>query len=289
MSSPVTGRVVAVTGGSRGIGFAIARAFVQRGAHVAIGAVREDRLHTAAGELGLSCYCSVNVSDPESFRAFLARVTRELGPVDVLVNNAGIMPVGSLLDEDDAMTKRAVEIDAFGMMVGTKQALELMIPRGRGHIVNICSTMGEVALPGMATYNASKAAAITFSDAARLEYRDSGVRISTVLPGAVNTELVAGLDGTVSLPVPGTSLRIPLVKPVEATEVARAVVDTVTRDVARARVYVPRLAGVLLAGQRLLPRRAAESLNLRMGGKNALNTDHEERRGYHDRISRDTR
>ncbi|MFC7422337.1 SDR family oxidoreductase [Nocardia tengchongensis] len=285
MSISLTGRVVAVTGGSRGIGYAIARAFRDHGAKVAIGALNQTQLHTATTELGLSCSSRLDVADPASFRAFLDTVTRELGPLDVLVNNAGIMPIGALLDESDELTRRTLETDVLGVITGTKRALELMIPRGRGHVVNICSVMGQAALPGTATYNACKAAAITFTDAVRLEHRHTDVRISTILPGGVATELVAGLDSTVSLPVPGTTRRIPLIKEVSPDAVADAVVRTVERDVSAPRVYVPKIAGPFLTAQRFLPRGVGEALNLLLGGENACNADQLARRDYQGRIN----
>ncbi|MCC3312282.1 SDR family oxidoreductase [Nocardia africana] len=288
MPHSLAGRIVAVTGGSRGIGFAISRAFRECGAHVAIGALDEAQLRSAADDLNLTCYSSLDVSDPGSFRTFLDKVTAALGPIDVLVNNAGIMPVGPLLAEDDELTRRTLDTDVLGMIVGTKRALELMIPRGRGHVVNICSVMGQTALPGMATYNACKAAAITFTDAARLEYRHTGVRISTILPGGVGTELIAGLDATVALPIPGTSRRIPLIRTVEPADVAHAVIRTVAADASRPRVYVPRIAGAFLGAQRLLPRAIGESLNLRLGGENARHADTDARRNYQNRISTTT-
>ncbi|MFX0578456.1 SDR family NAD(P)-dependent oxidoreductase [Nocardia nepalensis] len=285
MSISLSGRVVAVTGGSRGIGYAIAKAFRDSGAEVAIGALGERQLHTAATQLGLRCSARLDVADPLSVRAFLGTVTRELGPIDVLVNNAGIMPIGALLDEDDGLTKRTLETDVLGLILGTKRALELMIPRGTGHIVNICSVMGQTALPGMATYNAAKAAAVTFTDAARLEHRHTGIRISTILPGGVTTDLVAGLDTTVSLPLPLTTRRLPLIKEVRPADVARAVVTTVARDKSAPRIYVPAIAGTFLAAQRFLPRRVNENLNLKLGGENARNADHTARADYHGRIT----
>ncbi|WP_068274538.1 SDR family oxidoreductase [Aldersonia kunmingensis] len=284
MAHTLRGRVIAITGGSRGIGFAIAREFIRNGAKVAIGAINDEQLKVAAAELGVPCYSTLDVTNPESFRRFIDTVTEQLGPMDALVNNAGIMPVGALVDEDDALSRRALDVDVFGVIVGTKLALQQMIPRRTGHIVNICSTMGQVALPGMATYNASKAAALTFTDAARLEHRASGVAVSSILPGAVNTELVAGLDGSVSLAIPGTSRRLTIVKHVESEDVARAVVATVAGGRSRPRVYVPRLAGALMSAQRILPLRVAETLNLRMGGENASFADQDARSTYRRRI-----
>lgn len=103
--------------------------------------------------------------------AVFAGFEQRLGPLDIMINNAGIMPTGPLLEESDAVTCRILEINTFGCMTGTKLALALMVSRGSGHIVNMASTMGEASVPGLVSYNASKAAVIRFSDAARLEFR----------------------------------------------------------------------------------------------------------------------
>ena len=225
------------------------------------------------------------MTDPAAFSAFLAQVERELGPLHAVVNNAGIMPNGPLLDESDKLTRRIVEINVLGVMNGTKKALELMVPRGHGHVVNIASVMGESAVPGLASYNASKAAAVMFTDAARLEFRDRGVRISAILPGGVNTDLTSGLDASVRIPVPGTGRSIPLIQHVEPEDIAAAVVDTIAGGRSRARVYVPRSFGAIAQVQRVIPTRLSEALIRMAGGEHkGLDTDTERRRAYADRL-----
>jgi NAD(P)-dependent dehydrogenase (short-subunit alcohol dehydrogenase family) len=272
----LNGTVVAVTGAARGIGFEIARALLTAGARVAISDIDKTELKNAATRLGIDCWSRLDVTDPEGFRSFLTKVEAELGPLDGLVNNAGIMPAGPLLDQDDAVTRRIIEINTLGMIFGTKHALHLMAPRGRGHIINMCSTMGEAPVPGLATYNASKAAAIIFTDAARLEFRNSGVKLSVVLPGAVNTELASGIKGPKGIPN------------VEPEQVAQAVVDTLERGESRPRVYVPSVFGVLLHTGRMLPRSVAEALNRRLGAETAVlrESDLDHRAAYEDRIRR---
>jgi NAD(P)-dependent dehydrogenase (short-subunit alcohol dehydrogenase family) len=272
----LNGSVVAVTGAARGIGYEIARALRDAGARVAISDIDKSELKNAAGRLGVEHWSQLDVTDADGFRDFLADVEQEVGPLDALVNNAGIMPAGPLLDQDDTVTRRIVEINGLGMIFGTKQALRLMVPRGRGHIINMCSTMGEAPVPGLATYNASKAAAIMFSDAARLEFRESGVKLSVILPGAVNTELASGIKGPKGIPN------------VEPGQVAQAVVTTLTRGESRPRVYVPAVFGVLLHTGRMLPRNVAEALNRRLGAESAVleNSDLVTRAAYDDRIRR---
>ena len=132
-------------------------------------------------------------------KTFLDLVEGDLGPLDVLINNAGIMPTGHTHEEDDAVTRRQVEINVLGVIFGTKLALQRMLPRRTGHIINTASLAGELAVPGLATYCGTKFAVIGFTEAARLEYRKSGVRLSTVRPTFTNTELVAGTAGAKGL------------------------------------------------------------------------------------------
>lgn len=262
----LVGQVVAITGAARGIGYATAKAFVERGAVVAVSDVDEDALAIAAKELGVAYHAPLDVSDGDAFATFVASVESTLGPLDVLVNNAGIMPSGPLLDESDRLARTAFEINVLGVIHGTKRALSVMGPRRCGHIVNVCSTMGEMPVPGLSTYNATKAAAIKFTDAARLEFRESGVHISAILPGGVNTDLVSGMDASISIPLPGGH-SLPLVKHVNPEDVAAAVIGAVEADRSRARVYVPRSFGLLINSTRGLPRPAVEALNRILGGE----------------------
>ena len=192
-------KTIAITGGARGIGYQTAREMVRRGHRVAIGDIDEARVKEAADELGVSVVTHLDVTDPASFRSFLDLVEKHLGPLDVLINNAGIMPTGHTHEEDDAVTRRQVEINILGVIFGTKLALQRMLPRRSGHIINTASLAGELAVPGLATYCGTKFAVIGFTEAARQEYRKSGVQLSTVRPTFTNTELVAGTTGAKGL------------------------------------------------------------------------------------------
>ncbi|HSV40805.1 MAG TPA: SDR family oxidoreductase [Nocardioidaceae bacterium] len=276
MNSQLNGQVIAVTGAARGIGYTIAAALKQNGARVAIADIDKDTLEKAAADLGADFAKPLDVTDAAAFRSFLEDVEAALGPLDGLVNNAGVMPTGPLLEQDDAITRRVIEINTLGTMFGTKAALSKMTPRGRGHIVNVASTMGETPVPGLAAYNASKAASIMFSDAARLEFRTSGVRVSVVLPGAVKTELATGIKGPKGIP------------PVAPEDVAQAVVRTFASGKSHPRVYVPRTFGVLLGTLRATPRSIAEPLARAMGSESAVlqDSDLASRASYEARIRR---
>jgi NADP-dependent 3-hydroxy acid dehydrogenase YdfG len=125
---------VAITGAARGIGFATAKALKDKGATVVIGDIDEEAVERAAAELGVKGV-KLDVTDRESFENFLA----EAGDYDVLVNNAGIMPIGPVLDESDADARRCIDINLHGVMLGTKLALAKFIPARRGHVINIAS------------------------------------------------------------------------------------------------------------------------------------------------------
>jgi len=185
-------RTVAITGGARGIGYQTAKELIRRGHRVAIGDIDEARAKEAAAELGVKVVTRLDVTEPDSFTTFLDLVERELGPLDILINNAGIMPTGHAHEEDDAVTRRQVEINVLGVIFGTKLALQRMLPRRTGHIINTASLAGELAVPGLATYCATKFAVIGFTEAARLNKRTPGVRLSTVRPTFTITGPVAG-------------------------------------------------------------------------------------------------
>ncbi|MDV7090146.1 SDR family oxidoreductase [Rhodococcus opacus] len=253
MTQSLHGRVIAITGGARGIGFATATALTRLGAKVAIGDIDEDKLKESATELGLVSYRKLDVTDAESFGVFLDDVEATLGPIDVLVNNAGIMPAGRIADEPDAVTRRILDINVLGVITGSKLAVRRMLPRGRGHVVNIASLAGEIYTPGLATYCASKYAVVGFTDAARVEHRGTGIEFSAVLPSFVNTELTAGTKG------------LPGLKNAEPEDIARAIVALI--ECPKPKVRVTKLVGALAASQKFFPRRISEALT------RALHTD----------------
>ncbi|MCF8570233.1 SDR family NAD(P)-dependent oxidoreductase [Gordonia sp. HY002] len=188
----VSGKVVAVTGGARGIGFEIAEQVIAAGGRVALGDIDSDAVGKAAADLGVEGI-ELDVTDAASIERFLDTVEERVGPVDVLVNNAGIMPVGSFLDYDEALIRRTVEIDFVGVILGTRAAARRMAARGGGQIVNIASVAGRLAAPGLSVYNGAKSGVIEFSETVDFELASQGVRVSAVLPSFTNTALVTGL------------------------------------------------------------------------------------------------
>lgn len=274
MTNELAGKIVVVTGGARGIGKATAAALVRAGAKVAIGDLDEAVLATTASEVGAVFHGRLDVTDADGYRSFVDTVEGQVGPVDVLINNAGIMPVGHLHQESEEAARRMFAINVFGVITGTKRALDTMLPRKSGHIVNVASMAGVVYTPGAASYVGTKHAVLGFTETARLEYAGSGVEFTTVLPMFVNTDLTTGTKG------------IKLIKNVEPEDVARGIIKALRRP--RARVYVPKAGGAITQAQKFVPRRTFEYVNAKLGGTTAFldNVDQAERAAYEDRAKR---
>ena len=195
--SPVvlSGKVAVVTGGGRGIGRATCEALAREGVRVVVADLDGAAAAAVATAIGKNAISrSLDVSNREQFRSVLDAAEQHFGPLDILVNNAGIMPVGYFIDETDEMTDRLVDVNYRGTLIGMKEGLRRMKPRGAGHIVNLASTGGWLPAPGVATYVGTKHAIVGLTDSVRLELTGSGINLSSVGPGIVKTELAAGLQ-----------------------------------------------------------------------------------------------
>jgi NAD(P)-dependent dehydrogenase (short-subunit alcohol dehydrogenase family) len=273
---PLAGRVAAVTGGARGIGRATAAALAARGVRVAIGDVDAQLAEQTAQALGGGTVgLPLDVTSRESFAGFLGEVESALGPLDIMINNAGIMPVGPFLEETDAIAERMVDINLHGVILGSKLALERFQTRGRGHLVNIASIAGKSGVPHLATYVATKHAVVGLTESLRLEFGSSGIEFSVVMPVGTNTELYSGLQQVKGIKTP------------EPEDVAEAIVEAL--QTGRFDVYVPRRMGATIRLGVLMPRRAAEAINKLLGGDEAVtNPDHAARAAYAQRIGQTT-
>jgi NADP-dependent 3-hydroxy acid dehydrogenase YdfG len=190
MPGPLEGRVALVTGASSGIGEATARALSEAGASVALGARRTDRLEALANRLdGPTLVHEVDVSDEEQARAFVRAAHDELGGVHVLVNNAGVMLLGPVADADTDEWRTMIGVNLLGLLYCTHAALPLMREGGGGDIVNVSSVAGRRADAGAAVYNMTKFGVHAFSEALRQEALHANIRVTTVAPGFVETEL----------------------------------------------------------------------------------------------------
>jgi NAD(P)-dependent dehydrogenase (short-subunit alcohol dehydrogenase family) len=261
-------KVVAVTGGARGIGLAIATGLHRAGAKVAIGDIDEAVCSDAGSQLGLKLYRRLDVTDRQSFTAFLDAAEAELGPLDVLVNNAGVIAVGPAADEPDEVTQRVLDVNLRGVILGTKLALQRMLPRGRGQIVNVGSMGSVLPVAGIATYCATKHGVLGYTDAVRMENRGRGIHFSTIMPALTNTEMIAGIG------------RARGIKNAEPEDVARAVLGAIAKP--KRRVIVPRSMGIAASAQRLLPQPVSEAFGRALGTDRGFTTDvqPEMRRAY---------
>jgi NADP-dependent 3-hydroxy acid dehydrogenase YdfG len=270
----LAGAVVAITGGARGIGRATAEALVAHGAHVAIGDIEAPLAEQAARELGAGTIgLPLDVTERGSFDGFLRQVEERLGPLDVLINNAGIMPIGPFVKESDATAARLVDVNLHGVILGSKLALARFLARGCGHLVNIASTAGKAGFPGGATYCATKHAVVGLSEAIRAEVRGTRIQVSVVMPVVVKTELGSGL------PQPRAF------KAVGPEEVAAAIVGAL--QFPRFDVFVPASVGRMFWAMSLLPRSARDVVARALRADRVLmSPDHLARADYEARIAR---
>ncbi len=245
------GQVAVVTGGARGIGRATAIRLLAAGMQVAIGdkdAIAVKRTADEIGALGVG----LDVVDPGSWEHFLDIVIGEFGPIDVLINNAGIMPIGRVLSEPEAVARAVFDVNVHGTINGLKAVAPGMVARRRGHIVNISSAVGRVPARGGATYTASKHAVVGFTDAVRQELGPDGVEVSMVLPSIIRTELSAGVPDMQVVPTQTPE------------DVATVIEDVLRRPVPEA--WVPRWTQPMSRAAGILPRRAQAVILDRMKG-----------------------
>jgi NAD(P)-dependent dehydrogenase (short-subunit alcohol dehydrogenase family) len=267
----LAGAAVAVTGGGNGIGRAIALHMARAGARVAIGDIDVAAAEAVAQEVGGDAFAvALDVADREQFAAFLDAAEERHGPLRIMVNNAGVDWVGPFDQEPDEISRRELDINLYGTILGSKLALARMLPRRAGHLINVSSGVGRLPLPGSATYAATKHGVVGLTESLRLEYRGSGIAFTIVQPSQVETAM---LDGQ------GRPRALPIVTP---DDVAVAVLDAARRR--RFEVWVPRSQGASAKLAAILPRRVRE-LAFRVVGlpRIAGDLDVEARRAYHER------
>lgn len=236
----VMGRTVVVTGGARGIGFATAAALLARGARVVIGDRDRVALDKAVAELasaGVISGHTLDVSDRDSFAGFLDAARSDgAGRIDVLINNAGVMPVGSFLDQSVQAIRTSIEVNLYGVLTGCQLVLSEMAARRSGHIINIASMAGVMAIPGQVVYAGTKFGVVGLTVAMADEFASRGVHVTAVMPPFTQTDLIAGTNGI------GAARAVP------PETVAAAIVGAI--DKPRTHVSVPqptRFVGPLVA------------------------------------------
>jgi NADP-dependent 3-hydroxy acid dehydrogenase YdfG len=235
MSRRLEGTVALVTGASSGIGEATALSLAAEGASVAIAARRRDRLEALAERIGSGSKVLVletDVTDGEQVRAMVDRTVAELGRLDTLVNNAGVMLLGPIVDAPIEEWRRMVELNVLGLLYCTHAALPHLLraaeddPRHVADVVNVSSVAGRVARQGSGVYNATKFGVVAFSESLRQEVTKRHVRVSVVEPGAVMTELATHIRPEV---VEGMRARFEKMEMLRPEDIAEAIAFTVTR------------------------------------------------------------
>ncbi len=264
---------IIVTGGARGIGRATVERFARQGARVAIGDRDADLARLVAEEIGHGVVAAeLDVADGASWATFLEQVA-PIGPVDVLVNNAGIMPLGAVLKEPDEVARKIVDVNLHGVIFGTKAVAPGMVERGRGHIVNVASAVGRVAVADGATYSASKFAVVGFSEATRAELEPQGVDVTVVLPAIVQTELAAGVPAARGM------------KPVTADDVAKVIESAVRKP--KPELWVPRWAQGMTKFGMAMPRVVQQGMAKAFRAGNVLSDADEAARADYERRARE--
>jgi NADP-dependent 3-hydroxy acid dehydrogenase YdfG len=196
--SRITGKVVAITGASSGIGEATARVLGERGAKVVLGARRVGRLEGVAAELrergGQAVVCATDVTRREDLKRLVGTAVSEFGRLDVLVSNAGISKIGPMADLDVDGWSAMIDVNLKGVLHGIAAALPVFRRQGNGHFVTTVSTAGLTIVPNMGVYAATKNAVRTLLEGLRQESTDGVVRTTAVSPGFVNTDLDSSID-----------------------------------------------------------------------------------------------
>jgi short-subunit dehydrogenase len=230
------GAAVVVTGASRGIGRAVVDAALERGARV--GAISRSAVSVPS-----VAWRAADVGDRAQVESALAGLAEELGPVDVLVANAGIGAYGPFVDADVAEIERLVQVNVLGTVYPVKAVLPGMLERRRGHIVIVSSVAGRFGSPFEAAYSATKFAQVGLAEALSVEVSSSGVGVSVVDPAVVDTAFFEARGHAYDRPFP---------RPMPAGRVADAVIAAVERG--RLETFVPRAFGAAVAVRHLSPR-----------------------------------
>ncbi|MCV7230142.1 SDR family oxidoreductase [Mycolicibacterium komossense] len=271
----IRGKTIAITGAARGIGYATAKALLARGARVVIGdrdvAVLESAVAGLSG-LGMVSGHPLDVTDRDSFETFLDKArTDGDGHIDVLVNNAGVMSVGPFLEQTEGAIRSSVEVNFYGVLTGCQLVLPEMVRRHRGHIINIASMAGMVAVPGQVVYAGSKFAVVGLSTALADEFAPQGVNVTVVMPTFTNTELISGTETTSAT------------KPVQPEDIAAGIVKALDNP-KRTHLSVPAPLRFTASLTGMLPPKARRFLNKKMGTDTVFLTfDRTERKRYEDR------
>jgi len=219
----------------------------------------------------------VDVTDAESFEVFLDKARADgTGQIDVLINNAGVMPVGPFLEQTEQAIRTSIEVNFYGVLTGCRLVLPEMVKRRSGHIVNISSLSGMIAVPGQVVYAGTKFAVVGLSTAMADEFAPQGVNVSVVLPTFTNTELITGTKTSAAQ------------KPVQPEDIAAGVVKVLDKP-AITHLSVPGPLRAVSTVTQLLPPKARRWLSHKLGNDTVfLNFDTKTRSAYEERAQSST-
>ncbi|WP_424237801.1 3-ketoacyl-ACP reductase [Bhargavaea ginsengi] len=196
----ISGKVALITGAGRGIGRATAIAFAKEGIHIGLVGRTSENLQNVAEELKAYdvkvAIAAADISDLESVTAAVESIRGELGPIDILVNNAGISKFGGFMDLTPEEWTKIIDVNVKGVYYTTRAVLPEMLERNTGDIINISSTAGQKGAPVTSAYSASKAAVIGMSESLMLEVRKKNIRVTTLTPSTVATDMAVELNLT---------------------------------------------------------------------------------------------
>lgn len=231
MAASIEGKVALVTGASSGIGEATAEQLAGAGAKVALVARRKDRIDALAERIrsggGTALAIEADISGEQAANDAVERTKDELGGVDLLINNAGVMLLGPVAGADTEHWRRMIDVNLLGLLYCTHAVLPIMGEAGGGHVVNVSSVAGRTASMGSAVYNMTKWGVVGFSEGLRQEVLHANVRVTVIEPGFVETELQGHNEHP--MVVEAIEKMREQVDPLQADDIADAVLYAVTR------------------------------------------------------------
>jgi NADP-dependent 3-hydroxy acid dehydrogenase YdfG len=226
------GKVAAITGASSGIGEATALALVAEGASVSLAARRKDRIDDLAGRIesggGRAIAIETDIAEEEQANSFVTRTHEELGGLDMLVNNAGVMLLGPVAGAPTEQWRQMIDVNLLGLLYCTHAALPIMGSQGSGDIVNVSSVAGRIASLGSGVYNMTKWGVVGFSEALRQECSRAHVRVTAIEPGWVDTELQGHNEHPMVVEAMESMIK-QIDKILEPEDIARAILFAVTQ------------------------------------------------------------
>ncbi|TFV65207.1 UNVERIFIED_ORG: SDR family oxidoreductase [Bacillus sp. AZ43] len=262
----LAGKTVLITGAARGIGAELARRAAARGARIALVGLEPEQLASVAEELGPEhLWVEADVTDPEALKAAVQRTVDTFGGLDVVVANAGIAPLTTVMTSSAHALARTIEVNLIGTMLTAHAALP-EIARRKGHVLLISSAAAFTVLPGMSAYCASKAGVERFGDALRLEVAHRGVTVASAHPTWIDTDMVR--DTEAALPTFATT-RKQLPGPLGAYTSVEACADALLENLETRgrRVFVPRSVGTVAALRQLVTGAISEKMMMKAAAR----------------------